>query len=114
MGDIVQTEEFWISLYTHLYRRQQHYLKMKINPDVKRLLTRESFYKNFEFFKLKLDKKESLLNVLQKVNENLKLGDFDGEAELLDEVREDLTELWDNYRVDAQNMCLVSLNSDVQ
>jgi len=112
--DILQTEEFWISLYTHLYRRQQHYLKMKINPDIKRLLTRESFYKNFEFFKFKLDKKESLLNVLQKVNENLKLGEFDGEAELLDEVREDLTELWENYRVDAQNMCLVSLNADVQ
>jgi len=112
--EILQTEEFWTSLYTHMYRRQQHYLKMKINPDVKRLLTRESFYKNFEFFKLKVDKKESLLNVLQKVNENLKLGDFEGETEILDAVREDLTEMWENYRVDAQNMCLVSLNSDVQ
>jgi hypothetical protein len=112
--EILQTEEFWTSLYTHMYRRQQHYLKMKINPDVKRLLTRESFYKNFEFFKLKIDKKESLLNVLQKVNENLKLGDFEGETEILDAVREDLAEMWENYRVDAQNMCLVSLNSDVQ
>jgi len=112
--EILQTEDFWSTLYTHLYRRQQHYLKMKINPDVKRLLTRESFYKNFEFFKSKLGKKESLLNVLQKVNENLKIGAFEGETEVIDQVREDLTDLWENYKVDAELMCLVSLNSDVQ
>merc|ERR1711976_97731 len=39
---------------------------------------------------------------------------LEGETELLDQVREDLTELWENYRVDAQNMCLISKDADVK
>lgn len=109
--EILAGEGFWVALYTHLYRRQQHYLKMKINPDVKRLLTRESFYKNFELFKLKLNKQELFVSVFEKVCCDLKLGTFDEEAAIIKEAQNDLLSLWENYTVDPENMCLISLKT---
>jgi hypothetical protein len=92
---IFYENEFWVTLYQHLYNKSSFESGTQASSNFELILSQETFYKNFQLFKSRMDTKKNLLQVFDTVVRNLDLLKLPTGAEVTERVKNDCIVAWE-------------------
>jgi hypothetical protein len=94
-NEIFYENEFWVTLYQHLYNKSSFERGTQASSNVELILSQQTFYKNFQLFKSRMDTKKNLLQVFDTVVRNLDLLKLPTGAEVTERVKNDCIVAWE-------------------